>query len=198
MVPGSLGLAPTTPLNLTVARFSEQKGHRLLIDAMPAILASCPQARFVWVGEGPLVAELRAIVRVRGLAPAVCFLGRRDDVPALLATADVLVQPSLFEGLPLVVLEAGAAGLPVVATPDIGAVELVQDGVTGLLVPHRDPAAVARALDRLLADPSLGHELGGNMRREVEQRWSVAVVVPRWETLFDEVIPEREGKRAGR
>jgi glycosyltransferase involved in cell wall biosynthesis len=83
--------------------------------------------------------------------------------------------------------------VPVVATPDVGAVDVVTDDATGLLVPHRDPVAVARALNRLLANPALRRRLGANLRRQVEREWSAAAVVPLWERLFDEVIGERGG-----
>ncbi len=99
-----------------------------------------PRAEFVWVGDGPLEDELRPRVRRLGLGRRVHLLGRRADVRVLLAAADVLVLPSLFEGLPLVVLEAMAARVPVVATDLTGTAEAVEDGATGRLAPSADPA----------------------------------------------------------
>src|SRR5829696_5368553 len=104
---------------------------------MPTILAACPTAQFFWVGEGALKEELKHEVRERGLESAVRFLGQRKDVAALLAGADLFVLPSLFEGLPLVILEAMAAGRPVVATRACGTAEVICDGATGRLVPPR-------------------------------------------------------------
>jgi glycosyltransferase involved in cell wall biosynthesis len=140
-----LGIPPAAPVALTVARFTEQKGHADLLDAVPAILAREPRARFLWVGDGPLRPEMTRRIRDRGLAPAVLTLGQRDDVPDLLAAADLFVLPSLFEGLPIALLEAMAVGLPVVATRVCGNEEAMRDGVTGRLVPPRDPAALAAA-----------------------------------------------------
>jgi glycosyltransferase involved in cell wall biosynthesis len=139
------------------------------------------------------VDELRELARELNLAERVCFLGDRPDVSRLMAGFDILVWLSEGEGMPHVLIEAGAAGLPVVATPDVGAADVVADDTTGLLVPHRNPAAVARALNRLLADPILRRRLGMNLRRRVEREWSAKAVVPRWERLFDEVIAERVG-----
>ncbi len=141
--------------------------------------------------------ELRGLAVELGLMERIAFLGDRPDVPRLLAGCDALVWLSEGEGLPHVLLEAGAACLPVVATPDVGAGEVVADGVTGLIVPPRDPAAVARVLDRLLADPSLRHRLGANLRRLVEREYSAIAIVPRWDALFAEVIDEWERRRRG-
>jgi glycosyltransferase involved in cell wall biosynthesis len=135
--------------------------------------------------------ELRRLARELKLAERIRFLGDRPDVPRLMAGFDALVWLSEGEGMPHVLVEAGAAGVPVVTTPDVGAVDVVTDDATGLLVPHRDPAAVARALNRLIADPALRRRLGANLRRQVEREWSAAAVVPLWERLFDEVIGER-------
>jgi glycosyltransferase involved in cell wall biosynthesis len=101
------------------------------------------RAEFVWVGDGPLEGELRPQVRRLRLDTRVHFLGRRADVPGLLAGPDVLVLPSLFEGLPLAVLEAMPAGVPVVPPGVTGTTEAIEDGATGRLVPPGDPAALA-------------------------------------------------------
>jgi glycosyltransferase involved in cell wall biosynthesis len=192
------GVGDTTPVIGWVGRLDRKKRVEDVIQAFARIAPTWPEALLVIVG-GPdafmpeYVDELRGLARELNLAERVRFLGDRPDVPRLMAGFDALVWLSEGEGMPHVLIEAGAAGVPVVATPDVGAVDVVADDTTGLLVPHRDPAAVARAFNRLLADPMLRHRLGLNLRRQVEREWSATAVVPRWERLFDEVIGERVG-----
>jgi glycosyltransferase involved in cell wall biosynthesis len=192
------GVGDTTPVIGWVGRLDRKKRVEDVIQAFARIVPTWPEALLVIVG-GPdafmpeYVDELRELARELNLAERVCFLGDRPDVSRLMAGFDILVWLSEGEGMPHVLIEAGAAGLPVVATPDVGAADVVADDTTGLLVPHRDPAAVARALNRLLADPILRRRLGMNLRRRVEREWSAKAVVPRWERLFDEVIAERVG-----
>ena len=143
------------------------------MDAAPAILERFPNARFVVVGDGPLRAKLEA--RAAGLPFE--FTGPRDDVPDLLAGFDVFAFPSRFEGLCLAVIEAQAAGVPVVATPVGGIRETVVDGETGLLVPVGDPAALARAVCRVLEDRALAERLAHEARRGVRERYSVERMV---------------------
>lgn len=162
------------PLVLTVARLTEQKSHVTLIDAMPAVLASHPDTRFLWVGTGPLEGMLRAHAQALGITQHLHFLGRRDDVPDLLGAADVFCLPSYFEGHPLVVLEAMAAGLPVVAARSLGITEAVRNEVTGLLFPFAHSALLAHALGSLLGDRALARQLGEAGRAEVRQRFSAA------------------------
>jgi glycosyltransferase involved in cell wall biosynthesis len=194
------GVGETTPVVGWVGRLDRKKRVEDVIRAFARVAPSWPEAQLAIVG-GPdafmpeYADELRGLTRELDLAQRVLFLGDRPDVPQLMAGVDVLAWLSEDEGMPHVLIEAGAAGVPVIATPDVGAVDVVADGMTGLLVPHRDPAAVARALDRLLADPMLRRHLGANLRRQVEQQWSAAAVVPRWEKLFNEVIGEREDTR---
>ena len=156
-----------------VARLVEQKDQRTLVDAAPAILQRFEDARFVVVGDGALRGELEQ--RAAGLPFE--FLGDRDDVPELLAGFDVFAFPSLFEGLCLAVIEAQAAGIPVVATPVGGIRETVVDGETGLLVPPRDPAALAAAVCRLLDDQALADRFAAEANRRVRARYSVERMV---------------------
>jgi len=158
-----------------VARLVGQKDQRALVEAAPAILERFPEARFVIAGEGELRGELEAAAS--GLPFE--FTGERDDVPELLAGFDVFAFPSLFEGLCLAVIEAQAAGVPVVATPVGGIRETVVDGETGLLVPLRDPAALAAAVCRLLEDRELAARLAAEAKRRVLVRFSVEKMVER-------------------
>lgn len=138
------------PVLLMVARFTEQKNHRLLLDALPAILSAHPDCVVLLVGDGPLAIPVARAVASGGLATSVRLLGMRDDVPDLMSAADLLVLPSTFEGLPLVALEAMGAGLPIVASDAPGNAEAIDHGITGRLV--GPGASFADAVIEMLAD----------------------------------------------
>jgi glycosyltransferase involved in cell wall biosynthesis len=162
-------LPPDGPRVGNVARLAPQKDHRTLIEAARLV----PEAELVIVGSGELREELeRAAEGVR-----VRFLGARDDVPELLASFDVFAFPSRFEGLCLAVIEAQAAGVPVVATPVGGIRETVVDGETGLLVPPGDPAALAVGIRRLIEDRPAAEAMAAEARRRVRKRYSVERMV---------------------
>ena len=161
-------LRPDRPIVGNVARLAPQKDHRTLLEAARLV----PDADFVVVGDGELRAELE-----QAEGPNVRLLGSRDDVPELLASFDVFAFPSLFEGLCLAVIEAQAAGVPVVATPVGGIRETVVDGETGLLVPTRDPAALAAAVRRLLEDRAAAEAMAAEAKRRVRERYSVERMV---------------------
>ena len=148
-----------------VARLAEQKGHRTLLAAVPAVLERHPEVRFAVAGDGELREELEELARQ--FEDHVVMLGNRPDVPDLLASFAVFAYPSQFEGLCLAVIEAQAAGVPVVATPVGGIRETVVDGVTGLLVPPDDAAALAGAIIRLLDDPDEARRLAESARARV-------------------------------
>jgi glycosyltransferase involved in cell wall biosynthesis len=136
-----LGAGETRPLVLTPARLDAQKGHRTLFEA----IAQVPDAVFVLAGEGPEREPLETLAAQLGIGDRVRFLGRREDVPQLLAACDVFALPSLYEGSSLAVLEAMAAGAPVVSSAIAGTDELIEDGSSGLLVPPGDSEALAAA-----------------------------------------------------
>jgi glycosyltransferase involved in cell wall biosynthesis len=156
------------PLVGNVARLAPQKDHRTLVEAARLV----PEADFVIVGDGELRGELEGAA-----GPNVRLLGERGDVPELLASFDVFAFPSLFEGLCLAVIEAQAAGVPVVATPVGGIRETVVDGETGLLVPPRDPGALAAAIRRLLDDRPAAEAMAAEGKRRVHERFSVERMV---------------------
>jgi glycosyltransferase involved in cell wall biosynthesis len=124
----------------------------------------------------------------------VLFLGRRDDIPALLAQCDVCVLPSLSEGLPLAVLEAMAAGKPVVACAVGGVPELVADGQTGLLVPPADPQALAAAIRGLLSDPVLARQLAAAGQARVLQDFSIGAMVARITAIYEELLEKTHAR----
>ena len=149
-----------------------------------------PDATFVFAGDGPLRIALEAEARRLGVAVRCVFLGQRSDVPALLAAADLFVLPSLYEGLPVSVLEAMAAGRPVVATAIGGTDEAVTSEETGLLVAPRDPAALASAIRRLQADPALARRLAAAARGRVERDFSSEATARQVMAIYDQVLVE--------
>jgi glycosyltransferase involved in cell wall biosynthesis len=179
------------PLVLAVARLERQKGHRFLLEAAVRI----PGATFALAGDGPARAELEACARELGVADRVVFLGRRSDVPRLLASCDVFVLPSLWEGLPLAALEAMAAGVPVVATAIGGTDEAVLDGTSGLLVPPADSATLAAAIRRVLDEPALAKRLGEAGRARVRERFSAEAMVAGVAGVYEEVLDGGDVRR---
>ncbi|HYV86926.1 MAG TPA: glycosyltransferase [Patescibacteria group bacterium] len=183
-----LGLPGEAPLLGTVGRLAAQKGQRDLVRALPSIRAAVPGARLVIAGDGPLRGELEEEARRAGVAGEVHFLGHRNDVPVILSALDLFVLPSLWEGLPLALLEAMSMSLPVVATRAVGIEETVSDGVEGLLVPCGDPDALARAAARVLGDHHLALGFGTAGRRRVVARHSLAAVADRIDALYRRVL----------
>jgi glycosyltransferase involved in cell wall biosynthesis len=172
------------PVVLTVARLDGQKGITHLLDAV----ATLPNASFAIAGDGPNRAALEQRAATLGVSDRVRFLGHRHDVPALLAAADLFVLPSLYEGLPLSVLEAMAAGVPVVATAIGGTDEVVRDGETGTLVPPANSEALAAAIGRALADRDRASRLALAARSLVAREYSVASMVGSVSRLYDELL----------
>jgi glycosyltransferase involved in cell wall biosynthesis len=183
-----LELAPTGPVLVTVANFVPMKGHRWLIDAMPAILARFPDATLVLAGSGPGLEAARERVATTGLGPRVRILGSRPDAVDLLALSDAVVLPSVAaEGLPIVILEALALGKPVVATRVGGISEVIRDGDTGLLVTPGDPRALADAVSALLADPARTSAMAARGQAAGRARFSADVMVREIERLYLEL-----------
>jgi glycosyltransferase involved in cell wall biosynthesis len=186
--PSSNAAARRSPTVLTLARLAPQKGLPYLLRAA----AMLPGVSFVIAGEGAERASLEREARDLGVSDRVTFVGFRTDTAALLAEADILVLPSVNEGLPLAVLEAMAAGRPVVATAVGGTPEIVHDRETGLLVPPADPGALARAIGELLADPPLARRLAEAGRALVRSRLSSAATARGVAGVYDELLAARE------
>jgi glycosyltransferase involved in cell wall biosynthesis len=187
----SLGVAEDALVVGTIGRLNEQKGHRFLIEAAPALLSSRPRAHVVIVGDGDLREPLQAQAKALGIASRVTFAGHRADVPALLGALDVFCISSTYEGTPLALFEAMAAGKAIVSTAVDGCREVLEDGVTALLVPPRDPAALASALGRVLDDEPRRRALAENARA-ASTRYDIRACVTSMEALYDEVLAERE------
>jgi glycosyltransferase involved in cell wall biosynthesis len=184
-------LVPTgAPLLGVVARLEPEKGHRYLIEAMPAILRGAPETWLVIVGEGSLDGELRAQAAAlpRAARDRVVFTGRREDVSAITGDIDVAVLPSLREAQGISILEAMARRKPVVASAVGGIPEVLTNGLDGLLVPPADPAALADACIRLACSPQLRTRMGEAGRATVEARFSLDAMVRRIEEVYDEEL----------
>lgn len=169
----TLGLAPEAMLIGSVGRLVALKHQRLLLELMPALAAACPSVELVLLGDGPLRAELEALADSLSIRGRVHFLGARDDVARLLPALDVFALPSLTEGLSIALLEACAAGLPIVATAVGGNPEIVTDGRTGVLVPPDDREATRNALEALLKDAALRARIGSAAREWVRANASI-------------------------
>lgn len=190
-----LGIPPDARVVGSVTRLFPEKGTRYLVEAMPHVLARCPDAWCVVVGDGPQRRELEALTRRLGIAGRVHFLGYREDVEPVLAAFDVNVLASRFEGgSPLPVLEAMAMERPVVAT-DL--VEIVEDGVTGLLVPPGDVARLGEAVVAVLTDPVLAGQMASRARRAVE-RFDVKPYVAELGEVYDALVARRSSDRSPR
>jgi L-malate glycosyltransferase len=182
-----------------IACLREEKRIDVLVQAAPQILARFPDARFLIVGDGTCREPLVALASRLNVTERFAFLGHRDDVPSILAQADVFVLPSRSEAFPNSIIEAMASGLPVVASDVGGIPELVEEGRTGHLVPVGDPKALAAALSSLLADPRRAAELGQAGRTKIEQNYSFERMVDQMETLYvTELEHARTRRAAGR
>ncbi|MGC2198798.1 MAG: glycosyltransferase [Stellaceae bacterium] len=177
------------PLALAIGRLHRNKGFELLLEAL-----AVTREVTLWIaGDGPLRPPLERLATRLGITGRVRFLGWRDDVPALLAAADILVCPSLHEPLGNVVIEAWSAGLPVIATASDGPASLIEHGESGILVPlpgarGGGPEALASAIERLSADAALRARLAEAGRRAYEAQFTEPIVVGRYRSFFDSVM----------
>src|SRR5438093_6658966 len=173
----SFGFVADAPLVLFAGRLAEQKRVDDLLKAVDLLQRVQPNVRTVIAGDGPLRDRLEETARAYHLDGRVRFLGHRDDLPRLLAAADVVVLPSAYEGLPNVVLEAMRFRKPVVATAAPGTTEAVIDGQTGFLVPVGDVTGLTRSIRDLVRDPALAHRLGAAGRARAEAHFGAEAMV---------------------
>lgn len=178
----------------TVANLSPVKDHPTVIDALGRLHAAGRPAHLLLAGEGPLRETLERRVAEAGLGDHVHFLGRRQDIPDVLAAVDVVVLASHSEGLSNALLEASAAGRPIVATRVGGNPEVVVDGRTGFLVPVDDPEAIRTAVERLADDTALRAALGYAGQEHVRRGFSVEAMVRAYETVFAEAVGGAGGR----
>lgn len=180
----SLGAAPGDRLLVYVARLYPEKAHRLLIDAMQEVVKFVPNARLVLLGDGPCRNDLQMQVGALKLSAHVIFAGIRTDVPDVLRGCEIMVHPSLAEGIPLGAQEGMAAGLPVVGTNVDGTPEVVVHEQTGLLVPVNDVPQLSKAMIRLLSDRPLAQRLGAAARTLITTRLSASRVTRQVEQVY--------------
>jgi glycosyltransferase involved in cell wall biosynthesis len=195
-----LGLADETPLVGVVSRLTRLKGLEHFLEAAPRIRARVPGTHFVVVGEtSPMdcqyLGELQDYATRCGIGDHVTFMGLRNDVPAVLGRLSVSVMPSLNEALSNVVLESMAAGSPTVATRVGGTPEALIDGLTGILVPPADSAALADAVVHLLQQPQLAAHLGRAARARIVDHFSVRRMVRATEDLYTDLLERKRRKR---
>lgn len=188
-----LGLADDATVVGTVGRCSAQKGHRYFVGAAHEIGKRHPNAVFLLVGDGELVAETRALVKKEGIEDRFVFVDDEETAGRLYMPAmDVFVLPSLWEGLPYALLEAMAAGVPVVAA-DVGGVgEVVVQGETGVLIAPRDASALAREVCELLGDPVRCNSLAAAGRERVLREFQLSEMVGKLQKLYKNVVEARE------
>jgi glycosyltransferase involved in cell wall biosynthesis len=175
----------------SVGWLTSVKGHRVLIEALARLKPAHPDLHAVILGGGPLEDELTMVAARLGVGEAVHFLGMRRDVPACLAAMDLFVLPSLNEGMGRALVEAMAAGRPVVASRVGGVPAIVHDRQNGLLVPPGDPAVLANTIEELLRRPDWARELGSAGRKTIDLRFGAREMVRAVEAVYDECLAER-------
>lgn len=179
-------------LFLTVGRLRKQKGHTYLLDAIPEVLASFPNTVFAFAGEGHLREELESRVKELRITDSVRFLAIRSDIPNLLQVADGFVLSSLWEGLPVALLEAMAAGLPVVATKVEGVEDVIFDSYNGLLIPPADSGALSQAIISLLSNEELRIRLGNAGKALVKEKYTIDRMCEQYEVLFQHSLKSNQ------
>jgi len=180
------------PVVLYVARMEAVKNHSMLFRAALILRDRGVRFKILLAGNGELMEEHQRWVADQGLSDHIDFLGYRTDVPDLIARASVCVLTSWLEGLPRAVIEAAAAGRPVVATDVVGTRSLMRDGETGFLVPYDDVGALADRLGQLLSDRSLRERMGGQARAYARLNFDERVVVDRIRVVYDDVLAEAD------
>jgi glycosyltransferase involved in cell wall biosynthesis len=185
-----LGLSSHASLVLHVGRFMEQKNHAGLIAIFERVLQTCPEAMLLLVGDGVLKASIEGLVKNRGLAASIMFLGHRDDVAAIMRNCDVFLLPSFYEGFPVVALEANAASLPVVGSRIPGLAEAVEHGRTAILHDVEDIQGMAESVAALLKNPGHARRLGAAGRDRIQEWFSAKAGAKRLLDLYSECQPK--------
>ncbi|MEI6224617.1 MAG: glycosyltransferase [Deltaproteobacteria bacterium] len=183
-------LFPVRPERLVIAagRLSPEKGFGDLIQAARLVVDRMPGVGFLLVGDGPLRGALEAAIREAGLEASFVLAGFRDDLDRLMASADLFVQSSHTEGLPNVVLEAGACAVPIVATAVGGTGEVLEDGRQGRLVPPREPVVLAGAIVEVLSDPAAAKRMGDDARRRVVAEFTFAAKAAAYRRMLEDCL----------
>lgn len=187
----ALGIASDETLVLSVGRLAPEKGQRYLVEAIPEVLKQAPRTLFAFAGDGPQHSALLRAAAETGVDGSIRFLGVRSDIPDLLTACDLFVLPSLTEGMPNALMEAMAAGLPVVATRAGGVETLIHQGETGLLVPTADSHALAEAILTLLNDQALRLHVRTAARALMETSYSRSLMCQRFESMLQRLYARK-------
>lgn len=185
------GLPPQAIVVGMVAQLIARKGHRYLINAVAALRNAYPDLRVLFFGRGPLQQELESAVVQAGLADVIRFAGFRNDLPQWLGGLDILAHPADMEGLGVSLLQASAAGVPIITSRAGGLPEAVADNVSGLLIPPADVAALTQALRRLLDDAELRRQMGEAGRARILAEFSIDAMVEGNLAVYRQVLAER-------
>lgn len=180
------GIGLDDPFLLAVGRLVSSKAHKILIDAMPAVLEKFPNTKAGICGDGLLRPELERQIEAMGLQGAVKLLGHSDHVENFLLSADIFVMPSFWEGLPIALLEAMSAGLPVIATRVEGIEETVEEGKNGLLIPTDNAGALAESIIQLLTDAQLRRKMGLASQEKIRRSYSAERMCKQYLELINE------------
>lgn len=180
----SLGVGSDVPVVVHVGELNERKGHRFIVEAAGPVLQNHPNANFLFVGDGDARPEIESMIAAGNLKSSFHVAGFRGDIAEILVGCDVLVLPSRVEGFGYVMVEAMAAGLPVVATDASSMPEVVDHGVTGYLHEFADSEAIAGRLSALLADPAAARAMGRRGRDVAAQRFEIGRMLDQLEAVF--------------
>jgi glycosyltransferase involved in cell wall biosynthesis len=189
-----LGFPANAPIVAVLSRLNDLKGITYLLDAIPSVLAQCPDARFLIVGDGPRRRDFEAYAERNGYRDRAIFTGFRLDVPEILKEISVSVLPSLSEGLSNTLIESMAAGVPVIATRVGGNPEIVEDGVTGLLAPPRDVGALAHAITMLLQNPERAEIMGKAGRDRIARAFSLDRAIDETQRLYVSLLEHSDAR----
>jgi glycosyltransferase involved in cell wall biosynthesis len=184
----ALGIAPSDRVVMVIGRLRKEKGHSFLIDGINEVRKRIPEVKLIIAGDGEEEEKLKAQVKRLSLSDTVVFAGLRRDIPELLTIAELVVLPSLWEGMPNCLLEAMNTGKPVVATTVGGIPEVVQNGETGILVPPRDSHALTEAIMRIFSQREEAHAMGMKGRKRVEQLFPLKKTLEATEVVYQEML----------
>jgi glycosyltransferase involved in cell wall biosynthesis len=182
------GISRDAPLIAFIGRMVWEKGLEYFIQSIPIINQRAPNARFLLVGDGPLRQQAELLVQSLDIEKKVTFTGFRSDISRVLATIDILVIPSLFEGFPMITLEAMAMAKAIVATNIPGITEQISNGEEGILVPSRNPEALAVAILRLVQDSNLSVSIGSKAQQKVENCFSIEKMIRETKNIYQSLL----------
>ena len=173
---------------VTAGRLEKQKGFKYLFSAIKSLVYLYPKLKLLVIGEGRLRENLENKIKGLNLENNIHLIGFREDIHCIMKAADIFVLPSIFEGMPNVVMEAMALGKPIVASSVDGTKELIKHKKTGWLVPPRDPNALAEAITILLKNPELKSKLANNAKREINNTYNIKKITAKYEALYEKLL----------